>query len=145
VVRSTRISGLVLLAACLAGGAAVAQSGAAPKRLDEGGFTPTQVLNGADPAVLGTNCRLLRVQPGESFQLTASPSDDARIALEVVEGQGCDFSAAASRRRFSSAADERGQMPSLILSTPGMWSVRVTSMWGKTGDRAALLAVRQGG
>lgn len=135
---------LVLALAVYFAAPAFAQgSTAAPApRLDEQllKMVRTDIFNEGGMAIAGKNCQLLRVQPGEVFNLTGVVSKQ-KTEIELIDGGRCIFAKETDHLpRLTATAPGADGVATLRIDRPGFYSIRLKAEGAPRDIYAALIA-----
>ena len=140
---------LLALAASIAAPAlahsAFAQGGStAPPvpRLDEQllKMVRTDIFNEGGMAIFGANCQILRVQPGEVFDLAAVVSKQ-KTEIELIDGGRCIFAKETDHLpRLTAKAPGEDGVVNLRIDRPGFYSIRIKAEGAPRDVYAALIA-----
>lgn len=134
---------LALALAVSLGAPALAQgSTAAPApRLDEQPLkmVRTYIFNEGGMAIVGQNCQILRVQPGEVFNLTGVVSKQ-KTEVELIDGGRCIFAKETDHLpRLAAKAPGVDGVVNLRIDRPGFYSVRLKAEGAPRDIYAALI------
>lgn len=118
-------------------------STAAPAlRLDEQllKMVRTDLFNEGGMAIVGVNCQLLRVQPGEVFHLTGVVSQQ-KTEIELIDGGRCIFAKETDHLpRLTAKAPGEDGVANLRIDRPGFYSIRLKAEGAPRDMYAALIA-----
>ena len=100
----------------------------------------TDIFNEGGMAIAGKNCQLLRVQPGEVFNLTGVVSKQ-KTEIELIDGGRCIFAKETDHLpRLTARAPLEDGVVNMRIDRPGFYSIRLKAEGAPRDMYAALIA-----
>ena len=100
----------------------------------------TDIFNEGGMAIMGVNCQILRVQPGEVFHLVGVVSKQ-KTEVELIDGGRCIFAKETDHLpRLTAKAPGEDGVVNMRIDRPGYYSIRLKAegaIWSGGPNRGA--------